>query len=440
LTERKTKSLNKLYSDFFYQPEANKNIHKISAQTIKKLIAPSFYDLDKDVRAAAHTHYWLDGGRGSTKTSFVSTEVIAGIMNDPMANGIIYRKVGETLKDSVYGQLLWAINALDVSELWDAKESPLQLKYKPTGQVIIFRGLDKAKKSKSIKLKKGYFKFIWFEEVDEFAGMEELRVVLQSLMRGGPQFCVFYSYNPPRSQRNWVNLEVQQVRPDRLRHHSTYLTVPTAWLGEQFIIEAEHLKKTKPDNYRHEYLGEVIGTGGEVFANVTIRRITDEEIIGIPRRRYGVDWGYATDPFVWLADGFDRKKMRLIIYDEIYRVGLSNRKAADTIKQHGGAGKEIHADSAEPKSIAECQGYGLLIHGAKKGPDSVDYGIKFLQDLEEIVIDIERCPNTAREFTEYELERDGNGNFKAGYPDKNNHCIDATRYSLEDDMKNRRVV
>jgi phage terminase large subunit len=216
--------------------------------------------------------------------------------------------------------------------------------------------------------------------------------------------------------------------------------VPAEWLGQEFIIEAEHLKDTKPDAYRHEYLGIPTGTGGEVFANVKVRTITDAEISAMPRHRHGLDWGFAVDPFAFVACGYDRKKRRLLIYDEVYKVGLSNRVAVAEVKQHGGQGKDIVCDSAEPKSIAEVRGYGLRVRGAKKGPDSVEYGIHWLQGLDEIVIDNKRCPNTAREFIGYELDRDARGEFKAGYPDHDNHAIDAVRYACEDDMRNVRVV
>ncbi len=223
-------------------------------------------------------------------------------------------------------------------------------------------------------------------------------------------------------------------REDTLVHHSTYLTVPPQWLGEQFLVEAEHLKEVKPEAYRHEYLGEVTGTGGEVFANVTLRAITDEEISRFDKLRRGIDWGYAADPFAYNVCHYDKTRRRLYIFREIHKVKLSNRAAADLIKPEAG-GARITCDSAEPKSIDEVKGYGLRVVGAKKGPDSVEYGVKWLQDLEEIIIDPARCPETAREFSGYELERDREGNFKAGYPDKDNHHIDAVRYACEGDMR-----
>lgn len=396
-------------------------------------IASSFYEVHKDIKEGKHTHYWLGGGRGSTKSSFVAIEIILGIMSDPNANAVVLRKVKDTLRESVMEQLTWAIEVLGVEDFWEVPEAKLVITYKPTGQEIRFRGADKPKKIKSMKFSRGYTKFIWYEEVDEFTGMEEIRMINQSLMRGGKKFTVFYSYNPPKSANNWVNTEVQLTRADRMAHHSTYLTVPREWLGEQFIVEAEHLKATKPMAYEHEYLGSVTGTGGEVFSNVQIRRISDEEIEDFYEIRRGLDFGYAIDPLVYNVMHYDRKRKRLYIFHELYKVGLSNRAAYMHIREENKNNDVVIADSAEPKSINELMQYGMAVRGVKKGPDSIEFGIKFLQDLEAIVIDDKRCPETAREFLTYELAKDANGNYKAGFPDKNNHSIDAVRYALNDD-------
>ena len=404
---------------------------------LKELIAPSFYRIHQYLKNSQYTHYWLKGGRGSTKSSFISLEVILGIMKDTQANAVVLRKVGQTLQGSVYEQLQWAVSVLGVEGYWVSKLSPLEMKYIADGREnkIVFRGADKPKKIKSTKFRKGYCKYIWYEEVDEFGGMEEIRTINQSLLRGGSDFVVFYSYNPPQSQSNWVNEEILKQRDDRLVHHSTYLTVPPEWLGQQFLIEAEHLKNVKPMAYQHEYMGEVTGTGGEVFTNLTIREITDDEIALFDHIARGIDWGYAADPFHYTVNHYDKTRRRLYIYYEIQMLKLSNRKAAELVKAENKRNKLIICDSAEPKSIAEMLAYNLKVLGAKKGADSVEYGIKWLQDLEEIVIDPKRCPNTAREFLEYELEKDANGNFKGHFPDKNNHSIDAVRYSREFDMK-----
>jgi phage terminase large subunit len=406
---------------------------------LSSLIAPSFYKVHESLKEERYTHYWLKGGRGSTKSSFVSIEVVLGMMQDSRANAIILRKVGKYLKDSVYEQLIWAIEKLGVSDFWHVTKSPLEITYIPTGQKILFRGADEPRKIKSTKFSRGYAKYIWYEEVDEFNGMEEIRTINQSLMRGGSRFVVFYSFNPPQSIRNWVNTELLDKRPDRLVHHSTYLDVPKRWLGEPFIIEAEHLKKVNERAYRHEYLGEVTGTGGEIFTNVTVREITDKEISRFDRIKRGLDFGYASDPLHYTVCHFDKTRRRLYIFFEIQKIGMKNRVAVREIKKENKNNDRIVADSAEPRTIAEFKDLGLRIVGAKKGPGSVEHGIKFLQDLEEIIIDSQRCPNTAREFLNYELEKDKEGNFKADYPDKDNHSIDAVRYALEDDMVSNKI-
>lgn len=248
----------------------------------------------------------------------------------------------------------------------------------------------------------------------------------------GNGYEVFYSYNPPKMLASWVNAEVIVVRPDRLVHSSTYLDVPVEWLGEQFLIEAEELRKTNELAYRNEYLGEPTGTGGAVFTNITLRKITDEEISRFDNIADGIDFGYAVDPACYGQNHLDKTRRKLYIFNEIYKVGISNKKLHDEIIKVKIGRSEITADSAEPKSIDEMNSYsGLRIVGAKKGPDSIDFGVRWLQNLVEIIIDPERCPNTAREFSTYEYEKDKYGNFKSKYPDDNNHSIDMTRYSRE---------
>lgn len=407
---------------------------------LSSVFAKHFIKVHKAIKFNKYASYWLRGGRGSTKSSFIAIQIILGIMRDAkagiMTNAIALRRYDKYCKDSVYEQLCWAIDILGCNDKWHQGLSPLSLTYIPTSQKILFRGADKPKKIKSTKFRKGYCKYIWYEEVDEFDGMEPIRVINQSLIRGGNEVITFYSYNPPKSNGNWANIEVKKTRPDRLVHHSTYKNVPKEWLGNQFITEAEHLKLTNETAYRHEYLGEEVGTGGEIFSNVTIRKITDEEIKEFDNIKRGMDFGYAIDPFSYDVSHFDTKKKRLYIFHELYEVGLSNDKAIAHVKNENKNNNLVIADSAEPKSIAEFQKNGVKCVAAVKGPDSIEYGIKFLQDLEEIIIDDERCPNTAREFLSYELEKDSNDNWKSKFPDKNNHTIDAVRYSLNLEIRN----
>ena len=402
---------------------------------LSDVISKSFYDIHKDILKCNHTHYWLKGGRGSTKSSFISIEIIFGMMTDKNANAVALRKVGVNIKDSIFEQLRWAIDILGVSEKWEIKVSVPEIILKDTGQKIIFRGGDNPKKIKSTKFLKGYPKFIWYEEVDEFLGIDEIRNINQSLMRGGEKFIVFYSYNPPKNQRCWINNEIIEKRDDKIVHHSTYIDVPKNWLGKQFFAEAEHIKNTKPDVYEHEYLGKVTGTGGEVFNNISIREICDDEIKNFDRIHRGLDWGYACDPLHYTVNHYDRMRKRLYIFYEIHKSGLTNIQAAKLINNENIGKKSVVCDSAEPKSIDEIREFGVRAEAAKKGPDSVEFGIKWLQSLDEIIIDPVRCPFTAKEFLGYEFEKDNFGGFKAKYPDYDNHSIDAVRYSLESEMR-----
>ena len=401
------------------------------------IIAPVFWDVLDDVVANGHREYWLKGGRNSTKSSFIAITIILNMMIDAQkgvySNAMALRKVENTVSGSVFNTMVWATEMLGVSQYWKLTRNPMRMTYLPTGQQIQFKGCDDPRKVKSTKFVKGYCKYIWFEELDEFYGMDDIRSVKQSLMRGGEYIKVFYSYNPPKVVSNWVNTEAMLDVEGRLVHHSTYLDVPKEWLSEDFLIEAEILKKTNELYYKNEYLGEATGTGGQIFENVELRPIPDEEISHYDNILDGLDFGFAVDPSAYVQAHYDKTRRKLYIFTEIYKVGMSNRQLYDEIKKVKIGHNFLTCDSAEPKSIAELKALGLSrVKGAKKGADSVEYGIKFLQKLTSITIDPKRCPNTAREFKGYAYDVDKNGNFVSRYPDRDNHSIDASRYMLED--------
>lgn len=401
--------------------------------------APVFDSVVFDILGHKHTQYLLKGGRGSTKSSFISEIILPLMIANPTVNILILRQIGNTLKDSVYNQVMWAIDTLNLNAYFRGTKNPLEIVYKPTGQHIYFRGADDPFKIKSIKPERGYIGIVWFEELDQFGGEEDVRTILQSTNRGGSRFWNFFSFNPPKSRDNWANVFALQDRDDRLTVHSTYLDVPADWLGEQFFIDAEHLKASNDLAYRREYLGEATGTGGSVFDNVETREITEAEISTLGYFYYGIDYGFAIDPFVWLKIGYDRAHNILYILDEIYQRQLSNKAAAEIIKTKQNPAQYITADSAEPKSISEMNDLGLKVIGARKGPDSVEYGLSWLQHRDKIIIDPKRAPNAAREFTGYEYDRDRDGNFISRFPDADNHTIDAARYALENVIGRRKV-
>ena len=401
---------------------------------IAKLISPSFDDVWWDIEEDLYTHYWIIGGRGSTKSSFWSLRTVIKLIQNPLSHMCILRKVKDTLRDSVYSQLIWALEQLHLTPYFKCSTNPMQMVYIPTGQIIYFRGADDYGKIKSLKPPFGYVNIIVFEELDQFNGMAEIRNMLQSLLRGCDKATVIYSYNPPRSANNWVNQEVLIPRDDRKVYKSDYRSVPRQWLGEAFINEAEELAKINLKAYQHEYLGDVVGTGGQVFDMLELRDIPQEEIDTFSQSYQGVDFGWMPDPTVWVHVSYNSNQRTVYIYDEIYAQKLTNEALSVMIKERKTGFEYVYCDSAEPRSINSLKLCDILAVAVAKGAGSVDYGIKWLAK-HKIVIDPKRCPNCAREFSSYELEQDKNGDFITAYPDKNNHTIDAVRYALERVMK-----
>ena len=400
-------------------------------------IGPAFYDMHYDIEEGRHTYYDLTGGRGSLKSSDISLEIILNMIKpeNKMKHAVIYRKVADTIETSVYSQILWAIDKLEMNQDWICTKSPMRCTYKPTGQMIIFKGLDKAAKSKSIKVPFGYIAYLWFEEFDEFNGEDEIRKVQQSVIRGGDDFIVFKSMNPPKSRQNWANgyIEQEKLRKDTYVSQTTYLQSPDGWLGQQFIDDAEWLKQVNPKAYEHEYMGIPIGNGTEVFDNLNIRQITDTEITSFNNLYRGVDWGWYPDPFHYGCMSYDSARMKLYIFEEFRTNKMKNADTAQILMDEYGLGRYdvVTCDSAEPKSIADYRAYGINARPAEKGANSVRYGMKWLQSLVEIVIDPVRCPETAKEFRKYEYELTKDGEPTSVYPDRDNHSIDMTRYAME---------
>lgn len=406
----------------------------------------------EDVLSHRHTHYVGAGGRGSTKSSFYGGICIPLlIVNNPGVHAVCFRKVGNTIQTSIFAQVVWGIYQLGLESLFKIpKTYSTPIVYLPTGQRIYFMGLDDPNKVKSIKVPFGYIGITWFEELDQFAGEAELRKVLQSTMRGGLKFWDFRTFNPPISKLNWANRyaeekEIECGRGSTLITRNTYLDVPPEWLGPQFFAEAEELKAKNERAYTHEYLGIATGTGGDVFPNV--EDFDSTEMIYInedmpPVQKWttfdqiynGIDWGFAKDPFRFVRMHLDVKKLDLYIFREFTTYKTRNQTVFDELydeKQLVKREEQVIADSAEEKSIADFKAYGAFIRGATKGPESVRYGIKWLQGLNHIYIDKRVCPDTFFEFSTYEYEQDKDGNFISAYPDENNHSIDATRYALE---------
>ena len=392
------------------------------------LIGKAFVDINRQIEP--NKDYIFEGGRGGLKSTYISEKLTELLKNNPMMHACVVRKQTNTLKDSVFSQIQWAINEMGLSNEFDFKTHPPEITLKKTGQKIYFRGCDDPVKLKSIKPPFGYIGILWIEERDQLAGAAEERSVKQSVLRGGVDSYFFGSYNPPKSRANWVNQQLLEPDKNRIVHHSTYMDAPAEWLGTMFLNDAEHLKEVNPSAYEHEYLGIPNGDGGNVFDNIEARRITDDEIKHFDRIYQGVDWGYYPDIFAFVRVHYDVAHETIYFIDEHCNNKTSNADNADWIKKRGYDDFPVTCDSAEPKSVADFRASGVNAFSAIKGPGSVEYGMKWLQNRK-FIIDPERTPNVYREFVNYEFDRDRDGNVISGYPDKDNHTIDSTRYALE---------
>ena len=418
------------------EPEETEH-YKVSIPS--KDMPPVFINIYRDILNRNHLEYWLEGGRGSLKSTFASQVLFDLLENNTNMCAIIIRRYTNTLRDSVYAQTKWTISQfsetfLGLQENYEFKVSPMEVTKITTGQKIYFRGTDDPSKIKSIKPPKGmYIGIIWYEEFDQIQGMNAVRKINQSIVRGGEDFIQLYTYNTPPSKQHFVNKEKKIPKKNRIVHLSNYKSAPKEWLGQAFIDEAEFIKEINPKVYENEYLGLETGDGGNVFENLEIREISDEEIKSFDRLYKGIDWGWYPDPFAYNNMYYNSQQKTLYIFDEYECNKTSNEETWRILKEEKGVTEDdlITADSSEKKSVGDYLEYGAYIRPAIKGPGSVEYSMKWLSSLRKIVIDRNRCPKTAQEFEEYEYEKDKDGNVITGYPDANNHHIDAVRYALE---------
>lgn len=406
-----------------------------------------------------HLRYVLKGGRGSGKSFHIPMRIMLDIMEYPVS-AIGVRKVQNTILKSVYANFKGAANAMGVRHLFRFVDSKLEITYKPRGNKIYFAGADDSDKIKSIKDADFPLAIMWIEELAEFKNEDEVTTIENSVLREELEgkianfsmrkrvypfdYSFYYSYNPPKRRQSWVNKKYESSFIDANTYvdHSTYLGNPH--LSKKFIEEAENVKKNKPMKYRWEYMGEAIGSGVVPFDNLHIEpgSITDEMVANFDNIRNGLDFGYATDPLAFVRWHYDKKKNGIYAIDEIYGVKLSNREFANKAYAKGYYADEIFADSAEPKSIDELRYEQFMkkVKGVKKGPDSVEYGEQWLDDLDFICIDPKRTPNIAREFENIDYQTDKDGNPKPRLEDKDNHTIDATRYAFSNDMKKKTIT
>ncbi len=388
-------------------------------------------------------HIVEKGGRGSGKSSDIAHVIIQLIMRYPV-NAVAIRFVDNTIELSVFEQLKWAIEEQGVSSYFKVNKSPMRITYLPRGNYITFRGAQNPERIKSLKDSKFPFTIAWIEELAEFKTEEDVTTITNSLLRGelddGLFYKFFYSYNPPKRKQSWVNKKYEtSFQPKNTYvHHTTYKDNP--FIAKAFIEEAEATKGRNLRRYDWEYLGKAIGSGVVPFDNLQVEpgSITDEMVANFDNIRQGLDYGYATDPLAFVRWHYDKKRKSIYAIDELYEVKCSNRRAAQWIKSNKYDYQDIISE-VEPKSNAEMRNEHDIsrIRQVTKGPDSVEYGEKWLDDLDAIYIDPLRTPNIAKEFENIDYQTDRDGNPKPRLEDKDNHTIDATRYAFNEDMRKK---
>lgn len=356
------------------------------------------------------------------------------------ANLIVFRKTYRTIKNSCFTDLKWALSRLGVIDDWEITLSPLEMRRKSTGQVILFRGLDDPLKVTSVTVEHGYLCWAWLEEAYEVMNEDDFNVLDESI-RGtcpAPLFKQWTITFNPWNERHWLKKRFFDAAPD-----PDILAITTNYLCNEYLDAAdikvfEDMRVRNPRRYAVAGLGNWGIVDGLIYENWREEAFDLEEIRRLPGivSAFGLDFGYTHDPSTLFCGLLDKQGKRLFVFDEMYEKGMSNRRIADTITEMGYGKEQITADSAEPKSIDELRGLGLRAKAAQKGRDSIKNGIQWIQDLEIIVHP--RCCNFLTEISNYTWDKDKFG-AKLNEPiDDFNHLMDAMRYALEKHISNKR--
>lgn len=399
-----------------------------------------------DVVGKGYKQFWkfkgryrvVKGSRASKKSKTTALWYITNMMKYPGANLLVIRKTFRTLKDSCFTELKWAINRLCVQDHWEIKESPLEMTYKPTGQKIYFRGLDDPLKVTSITVDIGSLCWMWIEEAYEIMNEDDFNILDESI-RGQVEDGLFkqitLTFNP-WNEHHWMKKRFFDAAPD-----PDILAITTNYLCNEWLDAAdrkvfETMKKQNPRRYRVAGLGDWGIVEGLIFENWEEKAFDLEaikQIAGI-KSAFGLDFGYTNDPSALWCGMVDLAGKVIYVFDEMYKPGLSNERIYDTINEMGYRKERIRADSAEPKSIDRLRDLGISnIQTARKGKDSINNGIDFIQDFKIIIHP--RCVNFLTEISNYTWDVDKFGK-KLNRPiDDFNHLMDAMRYALENFSK-----
>ena len=384
----------------------------------------------------------VKGSRASKKSTTTALNMIYRIMTYPNSNGLVIRKVFRTIKDSCFSQLKWAIHRLKVDKYWKATNSPLELTYLPTGQKILFRGLDDPLKVTSVAVDKGSLCFLWIEEAYEIMSEDDFNMLDESI-RGQVPDGLFKQITltlNPWNDRHWIKKRFFDTEDKDILAITTNYKC-NEWLDESDLKVFETMKLHNPKRYRVAGLGEWGVVDGLVYENVREDRFNKEDVIkNNPDVKpvFGLDFGYTNDPTALFCGLLDLENYKIYVFDELYEKGLSNKNIYKEIEKMGYRKERIIADSAEPKSIDELKDLGLYrISPAKKGKDSILNGVQFIQNFEIIVHP--RCVNFMTEITNYQWAKDKFNKAINEPIDDFNHLQDAMRYAVEPYIRNRKL-
>lgn len=374
----------------------------------------------------------VKGSRASKKSSTQSLKVIVEIMENPAINWLVVRKTERTLRDSCFAQLKWAMRQLKVEKYFKCSVSPLEITYIPTGQKILFRGLDDPLKVTSITVEVGALCRLWIEEAYEIMSEDAFNKLDESI-RGqlpeGMYHQVVLTFNP-WSDRHWLKKRFfDESSPNVLALTTNYMC--NEFLSESDLALFEEMKKN-PKRYQVAGLGNWGIVEGLVYENWRELAFNVNDIRSLDgiKSAFGLDFGYTVDPTALVCMLVDMKNKKIYIFDELYETGLTNQQLASRVIDMGYAKEKIRADSAEPKSIEELYQAGLKgVTNARKGKDSILNGIQRIQDYELIVHP--RCVNVLRELSTYQWAKDRFEKYTGKPEDENNHAMDAMRYGLE---------
>lgn len=375
------------------------------------------------------------GSRASKKSKTTALKIIYRMMQPQYreANAIVFRKTYRTLKDSCFSDLRWAIHRFEVDDFWETRLSPLEITYKPTGQKILFRGLDDPLKVTSISVDKGYLCWAWLEEAYELLKEEDFDMIDESIRGAIPdplykQWIITFN---PWNEKHWIKHRFFDRQDDNILAMTTNYKC-NEWLDASDLKLFEDMRLHNPRRYRVAGLGDWGIVEGLIYENWVERAFTLDDIRQC-QTISGLDFGYTNDPTAFLIGFIDQDAKKLYIWDEIYKKGLTNRMIYQEIQDAGYAKEKITADSAEPKSIDELRELGLRVHGARKGRDSINNGIQYIQDYQIIVHP--RCVNFLTEINNYTWDSDKFGD-RINVPiDDFNHLMDALRYAVSDLQK-----